>query len=187
MLPAVGEKWHRDEVALTIAGRKPWLWCVVDQTGRVLDIPVRSRRDTRAAKRLLRKLLKRQCRAPRIMLTVKLASHGAAKCRVMPSVEHRKHEGLHKGAKTSHRPTRRRERQMQRFESAGPAQRPFSAHGGITASSCSATIACPSLSIELLGSKPSSSGRRSPVLPCRSAHQHAWRLCRPCCDHGQTS
>ncbi len=51
-----------EEVALTIAGVKHWLWRVVDQSGVVLDILVQSRRDTRASKRLLRKLLKRQCR-----------------------------------------------------------------------------------------------------------------------------
>jgi len=90
---------------LTIAGVKHWLWRAVDQTGMVLDILVQSRRDTRAAKRLLRKLLKRQCRAPRVMVTDKLASYGAAKCQVMPSVEHRRHKGLNNRAETSHQPT----------------------------------------------------------------------------------
>jgi putative transposase len=62
-LPAAGDKWHMDEVVLTIAGVKHWLWRAVDQNGMVLDILVQSRRNTRAVKRLLRKLLKRQCRA----------------------------------------------------------------------------------------------------------------------------
>ncbi len=65
---------------LTIAGVKHWLWRAVHQTGRVLDILVQNRCDTQAAKRLLRKLLKRQCQAPRVMVTDKLASYGAAKC-----------------------------------------------------------------------------------------------------------
>ena len=69
-----GDKWHMDEVVLTIAGVKHWLWRAVDQTGMVLDILVQSRRDAQAAKRLLRKLLKRQCRAPRVMITDKLRS-----------------------------------------------------------------------------------------------------------------
>ncbi len=85
----------------------------------VLDILVQSRRDTRAGKRLLRKLLKRQCRVPRVMVTDKLASYGAAKREVMPSVEHRRHKGLNNRAENSHQPTRRRERQMKRFKSAG--------------------------------------------------------------------
>ncbi len=54
---------------LRIAGVKHWLWRAVDQAGMVLDILVQSRRGVRAAKRLLCKLLKRQCRAPRVMVT----------------------------------------------------------------------------------------------------------------------
>ncbi len=130
-LPAAGDKWHMDEVVITISGIKHWLWRAVDQNGMVLDILVQSRRDTKAAKRLLRKLLKRQCRPPRVMVTDKLASYGAAKREVMPSVEHRKHKGLNNSAENSHQPTRQRERQMKRFKSAGQAQRFLSAHDGI--------------------------------------------------------
>ena len=121
-----------DEVVLTIAGVGHWLWRAVDQTGIVLDILVQSRRDTQAAKRLLRKLLKRQCRAPRVMITDKLRSYAAARRAVMPSVEHRKHKRLNSRAENSHQPTRRRERQMKRFKSAGQAQRFLSAHDGIS-------------------------------------------------------
>ncbi len=110
---------------------KHWLWRAVDQNGMVLDILVQSRRDARAAKRLLCKLLKRQCQAPRVMVTDKLASYGAAKRQVMPSVEHRKHKGLNNRAENSHQPTRQRERQMKRFKSPGQAQRFLSAHDGI--------------------------------------------------------
>ena len=117
---------------ITISGVKHWLWRAVDQTGMVLDILVQSRRDTQAAKRLLRKLMKRQCWAPRVMITDKLASYGAAKRAVMPSVEHRKHKGLNNRAENSHQPTRRRERQMKRFKLAGQAQRFLSAHDGIS-------------------------------------------------------
>ncbi len=130
-LPRAGDKWHLDEVVLTIAGVKHWLWPAVDQNGMVLDILVQSRRNTQAAKRLLRKLLKRQCRAPRVMVTDKLASYGAAKRQVMPSVEHRKHKGLNNRAENSHQPMRQRERQMKRFKSPGQAQRFLSAHDGI--------------------------------------------------------
>src|SRR6478609_4377109 len=130
-LPAAGYKWHLDEVAIKIAGAKHWLWRAVDQDGIVLDVLVQSRRDKGAAKRLLRKLLKRQCRAPRVMITDKLASYGAAKREVMPGVEHRQHKGLNNRAENSHQPTRRRERQMKRFKSAGQAQRFLSAHDQI--------------------------------------------------------
>ena len=101
-LPRAGDKWHLDEVVVKIAGVTHWLWRAVDQTGMVLDVLVQSRRDKDAAKRLLRKLLKRQCRAPRVMITDKLASYGAAKREVMPSVEHRKHKGLNNRAENSH-------------------------------------------------------------------------------------
>src|SRR5215204_5122855 len=94
-LPCVGDKWHLDEVCLMIAGKKHWLWRAVDQDGIVLDVLVQSRRDKQAAKRLLRKLLKKQCRVPRVLITDKLASYGAAKSEVMPSVEHRRHKGLY--------------------------------------------------------------------------------------------
>ena len=130
-LPRAEDKWHLDEVVLTIAGVKHWLWRAVDQTGMALDILVQSRRNTRAAKRLMCKLLKRQCRAPRVMVTDKLASYGAAKREVMPSVEHRKHKGLNNRVENSYQPTRRRERQMKRFKSAGQAQRFLSAHATV--------------------------------------------------------
>jgi putative transposase len=130
-LPQAGDKWHLDEVVVKIAGVKHWLWRAVDQDGTVLDILVQSRRDKQAAKRLLRKLLKKQMRPPRVMITDKLASYQAAKREIMPSVEHRQHKGLNNRAENSHQPTRRRERQMKRFKSPRHAQRFLAAHDGI--------------------------------------------------------
>jgi putative transposase len=130
-LPRAGDKWHLDEVAIRIAGVRHRLWRAVDQTGMVPDVLVQSQRDKRAAKRLLRKLLKRQCRAPRVMVTDKLASYGAAKREMMPGVEHRQHRALNNRAENSHRPTRRRERRMERFKSPRRAQRFLSAHDQI--------------------------------------------------------
>jgi putative transposase len=130
-LPVAGDKWHLDEVVIAIAGRKHWLWRAVDQNGVVLDVLVQSRRNTAAAKRLLRKLLKKQARAPRVMITDKLASYGAAKRKIMPGVEHRQHKGLNNRAENSHLPTRRRERIMRRFKSPGQAQRFLAAHDQI--------------------------------------------------------
>ncbi len=129
--PVAGDKRHLDEVVLTISGVKHWPWGAVDQDGMVLDILPRSRRDTLAAKRLPYKLIKRQCRAPRVMVTDKLASHGEARREVMPSVEHRRYKGLNNQDENSHQPTPRRERQMRRFKSAEQAQRFLSAHDGI--------------------------------------------------------
>jgi putative transposase len=83
----------------------------------ILDVLVQSRRDKKAAKRLFRKLLKKQARAPRVLITDKLRSYAAAKREIMPSVEHRQHKGLNNRAENSHQPTRRRERIMKRFKS----------------------------------------------------------------------
>ena len=127
-LPAPGDKWHLDEVVISIAGRRHWLWRAVDQHGTVLDILVQSRRNAKAAERLLRKLLKKHGKAPRVMITDKLASYAAATRVVMPSVEHRQHKGLNNRAENSLQPTRRRERIMKRFKSAGQAQRFLSVH-----------------------------------------------------------
>ena len=66
------------------------------------------------------------------MITDKLASYGAARREVMPSVEHSRHKGLNNRAENSHQPTRQRERQMKRFKSPGQAQRFLSAHDGIS-------------------------------------------------------
>jgi putative transposase len=130
-LPGAGDKWHLDEVVVMIGGVKHWLWRAVDQTGFVLDVLVQSRRNKQAAKRLLRKLMKRQGRAPRVLITDKLASYSAAKREVMPSVEDRRHRGLNNRAENSHQPTRRRERQMKRFKLPGQMQRFLSAHDPI--------------------------------------------------------
>src|SRR6201995_3924957 len=130
-LPRIGDKWHLDEVVLKIAGVKHWLWRAVDQTGIVLAVRVQHRRDKQAAKRLLRKLLKKQMRPPRVMITDKLASYGAAKREVMPGIEHRQHKGLNNRAENSHQPTRRRERIMKRFKSPRQAQRFLSVHDQI--------------------------------------------------------
>jgi putative transposase len=92
-LPPAGDKWHLDEMVISIAGQKHWLWRAVDQHRVVLDILVQSRRNAKAAERLLRKVLKKQGIAPRVMITDKLASYAVATRVVMLSVEHRQHKG----------------------------------------------------------------------------------------------
>ncbi len=109
-LSAAIDKWHMDVAVLTISGVKHWLWRAVGQNGTVLDILVQRRCD-------------RQTRPPRVMITDKLASYGAAKREVVaPSST---------GSTNSHQPTQRRERQMKRFESAGQVQRFLCSHDGI--------------------------------------------------------
>ena len=116
------DKWHLDEVFLTINGRRQYVWRAVDQVGNVLDILVQCRRDAKAAKRFFRKLLKRQCASPRVLVTDKLRSYGVAQREAMPSVEHRQSRYLNR-AENSHQPTRQRERAIKRFKSIRHAQR----------------------------------------------------------------
>ena len=82
----------------------------------VLDILVQSRRNTAAAKRFMRKLFK-QWGLPRVMVTDKLRSYSAAKAKIAPGLEHRRHKGINNAAEASHRHTRRREKIMGRFKS----------------------------------------------------------------------
>ncbi|MHC2567725.1 transposase-like protein [Rhizobium leguminosarum] len=104
----LGDKWHLDECVVAINGKKQWLWRAVDQDGFVLEVLVQSRRNAKAAKRLMRKLLKAQGRTPRVMITDKLRSYDAGRRDLMPGVERRSHKGVTSG--NSHQPTRRRER-----------------------------------------------------------------------------
>ena len=122
-----GDTWHLDEVFLTINGKTAYVWRAVDQHGVVLDILVQSRRNKHAATKFFRKLLKGCAYVPRVIITDKLTSYGAAKRECLPSVEHRQHTRLNNRAENSHQPTRQRERIMRRFKSAGHAQRCLSA------------------------------------------------------------
>ena len=118
-------------LAVTIAGRRFWLWRAVDDEGEVLDLLVQRRRDKAAAVKLMRKLLKKQGFAPDVLVTDKLRSYGAAKSEMGLSARHE--QGLRKNnrAENSHQPTRRRERKMQRFKSPGSAQRFLSVHAAV--------------------------------------------------------
>jgi len=79
-----------------IGGRRHWLWRAVDQDGYVLDEILQSRRNTKAAKRLLIRLMKKQGQVPKRIVTDKLRSYGAARRQIMPAVEHRSHKGLNR-------------------------------------------------------------------------------------------
>src|SRR5918997_2335386 len=123
--------WHLDEMVVSIQGQRMYLWRAVDSEGEVLDLLVQSRRDTAAALRLMRKLLKKQGYAPDELVTDKLGSYGAARRELRLSCRHER--GLRKNnrAETSHQAVRRRERKQQRFKSAGSAQRFLSAHAAV--------------------------------------------------------
>jgi putative transposase len=67
------------QMAVMISGRRLWLWRAVDSEGEVLDLLVQRRRNTAAAIKLMRKLLKKQGFAPKVLVTDKLGSYGATK------------------------------------------------------------------------------------------------------------
>ncbi|BBB96544.1 putative transposase [Bradyrhizobium elkanii] len=119
--PARGDQWHLNEVVISI-------WRAVDQNGFVLDVLIQRRRDSRAAQRLMKKLLKSAGTPPRVMITDKLRSYGAARAKMGFHVEHRQHQALNNRAENSHQPTRRRERITKRFKSSHQAQRFLSVH-----------------------------------------------------------
>src|SRR6266704_584381 len=105
----VGTRGRWTRVFLTIKGKKHYLWRAVDQDGNVLDILMQSRRNKKAAKRFFRKLLKELHYVPRVIITDKLRSYGAAKREILPGVEHRQHKGLNNRAENSHQPLLMRE------------------------------------------------------------------------------
>jgi hypothetical protein len=141
--PCPGDKWHLDEVFITINGQRQYLWRAVDQHGNVLDILVTSRWDTRAATRFFRKLLTGLEYVPRVLITDKLASYGAARRRVLRSVEHRQSKYLN---------NRGRE-----FASTDPG-------AGTSDEEVHLSQACPAVPVRLQWYLPAFSARPSPAL-----------------------
>lgn len=129
--PKPDDQWHLDEMFVTIRGKRMYLWRAVDGEGEVLDFLFQSKRDKAAALKLMRTLLKTQGFAPRVVVTDKLRSYAAAFRELGLSARHE--QGLRKNnrAENSHQPVRRRERKMQRFKSAGSAQRFLSVHAAV--------------------------------------------------------
>ena len=123
--------WHLDEVYTKIDGEMVYLWRAINDEGTVLDVIVQRRRNTKAALRLLRKLLKNQGIKPTKIVTDRLASYGSALkilgLRDLQDVGGRKNNR----AECSHVPIRRRERKSQKFRSVGNAQKLLSAHSQI--------------------------------------------------------
>ena len=103
----------------------------MDSEGEVLDFLIQPKRNKAAALKLMRKLLKKQGFAPRVVVTDKLQSYASAFRELGLSARHE--QGLRKNnrAENSHQPVRRRERKMQRFKSAGSAQRFLSVHAAV--------------------------------------------------------
>ena len=129
--PRADTRWHLDEVFVSINGKTMYLWRAVDCEGEVLDVLVQSRRNKKAALKLMRKLLKAQGFAPTIVVTDKLPSYRAALETLGMKRIHITGGRSNNRAENSHLPIRQRERRMQRFKSAGSAQRFLSTHAAI--------------------------------------------------------
>jgi transposase-like protein len=124
--------WHLDEMVVTIGGQRMYFWRAVDREGEVLDMLVQKRRNTVAALRLMRKLMKHQGICPDTIVTDGLGSYAPA-ANVL-DCRHRHRPGRlreNNGAENSHLPLRQRERKMQRFKSQGSAQRFLSTHAAV--------------------------------------------------------
>lgn len=128
--PSAADKWHLDEVVIPINGIEYWLWRAVDADGVVLDILIQPRRNAKAAKRFLKRLIA-QFGALRVVVTDKLRSYFKPIRDLAPNADHRAHKGLNNRIEGSHRPTRKREKIMGRFKSPRQGQRFLATHDQI--------------------------------------------------------
>ena len=126
--PKPSDYWHLDEMAVTINGKRYWLWRAVDNEGEVLDFLVQSRRNAKVAKKLMTKLLKKQGFAPTRIVTDRLRSYATAFRSLNLTATHDHGLRANNRAENSHQPVRRRERKQQRFKSPGSAQRFLAVH-----------------------------------------------------------
>ena len=129
--PRADYRWHLDEMFATINGKRMYLWRAVDSEGEVLDILVQSRRNKKAALKLMRKLLKKHGFVPDAFVTDKLPSYGAALKDLGLSKHHDFGGRKNNRAENSHLPIRQRERRMQRFKSPRSAQQFLSTHAAV--------------------------------------------------------
>ena len=126
--PKPSGHWHLDEMVIVIRRKRYWLWRAVDNEGEILDFLGQSRRNAKAAKKLMKKLLKKQGFAPTQVVTDKLRSYPPAFRALGLTAEHVHNHRANNRAENSHQPLRRRERKLQRFKSPGSAQHFLSIH-----------------------------------------------------------
>ncbi len=130
--PAPSPRWHLDEMVCRVGGRRMYLWRAVDDEGEVLDLVMQRRRDTSAALKLLKRLLRNQPVDPVSITTDGLGSYAAAlKELELIDLHHPGRLRENNRAENSHLPSRRRERKMQGFKSQASAQRFLTTHAAI--------------------------------------------------------
>ena len=120
-------RWHLDEVIVKINGKLCYLWRAVDHEGEVLETVVTAKRDKAAALKFLKRIMKKYGR-PRSVVTHGLCSYPAAMREIGNDDRHEVGRRLNNRAENSHQPFRRRERGMQRFQSAKTLQKFSSIH-----------------------------------------------------------
>jgi putative transposase len=118
-----GDTFFIDEVFIKIDGKQGYLWQAVDQDGEVVDVFLQNRRDAKAAKRFLSRMIKKHKGEPRKIATDKLRSYGVAHREFIPETIHSTEKYANNRAELSHQPTRVRERGMRRFKSMKQSQR----------------------------------------------------------------
>ncbi len=126
--PRPSDHWHLDEMVIVIRRKRYWLWRAVDNEGEVLDFLVQRRRDAKAARKLMKKLLKKQGFAPTGIVTDKLRSYPSAFRAIGLAAEHDRGLRANNRAENSHQPVLQRERKLQWFKSPGSAQRFLNIH-----------------------------------------------------------
>ncbi len=122
-------RWHLDEMFVRVGGKQMYLWRAVDAEGEVLEVLLQAKRDTKAARKLMRKLLKKQGMVPDEWVTDKNPAYGAALRELkLTRAPHTRRKRANNRAESSHVPVRRRERKLQGFKSPRSAQRFLSLH-----------------------------------------------------------
>jgi transposase-like protein len=125
-------RWHLDEMVSTINGERVYIWRAVDDEGEVMDMVVQKQRDTKAALRLMRRLLRNQHVEPETITTDGLRSYPAA-LQILGLIDRHRPGRLRDNnrAENSHLSIRRRERKMQGFKSRASAQRFLETHAAV--------------------------------------------------------
>lgn len=129
---APSPRWHLDEMVCSVGGKRMYLWRAVDDEGEVLDLVMQRNRDTGAALKLLKRLLRNQPVEPETITTDGLGSYVAA-LKILGLQDRHRPGRLRENnrAENAHLPIRRRERKMQRFKSQASAQRFLTTHSAI--------------------------------------------------------
>ena len=126
-----GDTFFIDEVFVKIDGKQHYLWRAVDQDGEVVDVFLQKRRNSVAAKRFFKRLLKKNRGEPRKIVTDKLRSYGVAHRELIPESIRDKSQYANNRAELSHQPTRVRERGMRKFKSIKQAQHFLDVHAAV--------------------------------------------------------